>query len=464
MRTLVGLLLVGALLGLQACARSGDQFNLIVITLDTLRADALGTYGNPYGHSPHIDAFAKDAVVFENAIAAIGTTFSSHSTIFTGKYPKNHGVMWNGDALDNRFTTLAEILSAAGYETAALVSLGSMLSRGGLQQGFSTVSDLVESEPALRDGVDVNEMAISWLDSREERPFFLWLHYFEPHAPYRLTQFARERMAGYQGPLAAGASVKAFYSLGHEIPWTPEEVRALRALYDGEVRETDRLIGEILDVLRRRELVSKTLVVIAADHGQALGEQGQIGHGFLLTQTVLHVPLMVRLPRVAPRRISNRVSLVDLTPFLIDSLGLPVPPDLDGQSLAGLLVGESQPSRLYFAEVRQIGSRLASIRKRLTDPKRRARALLAAVEQDPGAVAIFDGNVKGVWRNGEFRVYDLASDADELHPRIPEPGNAELTALREFAASYHQRGPIERSRTEFNEAARRELEALGYIR
>ncbi len=450
-----------ALLCLPACTEPERRPNVVIITVDTLRADALGVYGNPGGHSPHIDAFAADAIVFENAVTAIGTTFPSHATMFTGLYPKHHGVRENADALDESFTTLAEVLSAEGYETAAFVSWRSMLSRGGLHQGIAT-SDLEGSRPSYRPrrGEEVNEAAIPWLESREDGPFFVWLHYFETHSPYRLTPFAREQLAGYRGSLAEGVTTQMLYSLGREVPWTPEEARALRILYDGEVREADRLVGEVLDALQRRGLISETLVVITSDHGQALGENGQVGHGFLLLQPVLQVPLVALIPDLAPRRISTRVSLTDLTPFVLDQLELSVPPGLDGRSLP--LSGDSLPSRVCFAESRGIKDR-GKNRKASADPKRRALRLSAGLERDFGSVAVFDGDTKGVWSSNGFRVYDLATDPGERFPKTPDPEDSQLAALRDRAASYLDSEEIEHSR-EILEAVREELEALGYLR
>jgi membrane-anchored protein YejM (alkaline phosphatase superfamily) len=234
-------------LGLCACSGSRESPNVVVITVDTLRADSLGVYGNPEGHSPHIDAFAQNAVVFEDAVTAIGTTFPSHASMFTGLYPKNHGVRWNGDGLDDRSTTLAEVLQEAGYETAAFVSPGSMLERGGLQQGFSVTDEFWtrESPRYVRAGDEVNARARSWLDSRSDERFFLWLHYFEPHTPYEVSEYSKTKhaSAGYQGVFSHGASPAALRKLGTEVPWSEAERAAIRALYDGGVRAADRLVG-----------------------------------------------------------------------------------------------------------------------------------------------------------------------------------------------------------------------------
>ncbi len=414
--------------------------NIVIITIDTLRADALGTYGNTGDHSPHLDAWAADAVIFDQALTAVGTTFPSHATLFTGLYPKHHGVRQNTDRLDDRFTTLAEILSAAGYDTASFVSLGPMLRRGGLHQGIDTASDGPKTKGPARSGGQVNEMAVPWLSARGERPFFLWLHYFEPHSPYPLTPFAREQLGDYTGPLAEGASVKTFYRLGDEIPWTPDEMRAVRILYDAQVREVDRTVGEILDLLQRPDLISETTVFVTADHGQALGEHGETGHAWGLMQPVLHVPLIARFPDVQPRRIAHRVGLVDLLPTVLDRLGLPVPSGLDGVSLLPLLDGQSPADDTYFAEVRQ---------SRVLWPEDRS-------------IAVFEDDLKGIFKPGQSSFYDLADDPRELSPLPLDFENDSQAALRRMAADYH-RTEVEIEQPEVTDAVRKELEALGYI-
>ncbi len=157
---------------LGACSRPSEALNVVLITLDTLRADALGTYGNPLGLSPHIDTLAASATVFDNAVSAIGTTFPSHTTMLTGLYPRDHGVRWNGDGLGDGFTTLAETLAERGYQTAAFVSVSSLLTRGGLHQGFSVQIDPPEKSPHALPSEEVNQRALSWLDVRSEEPFF----------------------------------------------------------------------------------------------------------------------------------------------------------------------------------------------------------------------------------------------------------------------------------------------------
>ncbi len=449
---------------LLACAGEERRPNLVVITIDTLRADALGVYGNPGGHSPNIDAFAAGAIVFDNAIAPIGTTLPSHSSLFTGLYPRRHAVRWNGDVLDDRFRTLAEILAEQGYETGAFVSLGLLLSHGGLHQGIAATDGSREAGAGVRSGDRVNEQTIPWLAARGEQPFFLWLHYHEPHAPYRLTPYAREKLAGYQGPLADGGPVMTVYDIGHRIPATPQELAALRILYDGEVREADRLVGEVFDALRQQELLSSSVVVVTSDHGQSLGEHGVIGHGNHLTQPVLHVPLLVHSPRHGPRRVTTRAGLIDLLPSLLDLLALPAPEDLDGRTLIPAIEGRRQPGHRYFAEVRATGDKISRLQRKLGDDPETLRFWLEREQSvDPGAVAVFEEDLKGIWKHGELRFYDLARDPQELAPGESKIQASRRTALRALASSYYDGKAVAAARKKLDETVRQQLAALGYV-
>jgi len=224
--------------------------NVLLLTLDTTRIDALGTYGSRGRHSPNIDRLAADGVVFENAIAPMGTTIPSHATLFTGLLPSHHQVRSNADVLDDAHAVLAARLSDHGYDTAAFVSYKSMLARAGLDRGFDTQSDpqAASPKPPTRGGDEVNRLALDWLARPRSKPFFLWLHYFEPHSPYRLTAYAEGQLSDYDGPLRNGAPGLRFYQLGTGIPWSDAERRAIGILYDGEVREVDRLVGEVLAI------------------------------------------------------------------------------------------------------------------------------------------------------------------------------------------------------------------------
>ena len=252
---------------LLCCTRADGPPNVIVITLDTLRADFVGAYGNPSGHTPAIDRLAAQGVVFERAAAPMGTTLPSHASLFTGLRPRRHGLRSNAGKLHRSLPTLAEQFVARGYETGAWVGMPSLLTRSGLHRGFGRRSDPANGSAgaSIRSGAEVNAGFRDWLSGREsDDPFFVWLHYFEPHSPYPMTPYARRALRGYRGEFRGGAPILRFYQLGTVIPWSDVERNAIRRLYEGSVRDADRLVGEVLDLLDRRGLAERTVVVVTA--------------------------------------------------------------------------------------------------------------------------------------------------------------------------------------------------------
>jgi arylsulfatase A-like enzyme len=438
---------LAAALLIAGCPRDAAPPSLLLVTLDTTRPDAFGAYGNPGGHTPHFDRLAREGVVFENAVAPMATTFPSHASVLTGLYPRRHRLRSNFGHLEGSFETLAERLRARGYQTAAWVSFESMLSRGSLHQGFDLLSHPVTGRPAgfPKSGDEVNRRAVPWLRARKPgRPFFAWVHYFEPHCPYRLTPYAASELRGYSGPLAEGASIETFYQLGDKIPWTDAERRAIRILYDGEVREADRLVGELLRALEDAGVYERTIVLVTADHGQHLGEYDRVGHASSLFEVGLRVPLLIRDPREAgAKRVATRVGLVDLAPTLLELLGAEVPQDLDGRSLAEAVRGGPLAERIYFSEVED-------------------EALPGYARGDTSAIALYRGSLKGVLREGRFAAYDLERDPEELHPLAPDQLRESGAELERLANGYHP--APEGARTPPAPELTEELRALGYLR
>ncbi len=426
--------------------------NVLLFTLDTTRIDALGVYGNPGGHSPNIDRLATSAVVFERAILAMGTTIPSHATLFTGLLPSRHGVRSNADVLDKTPMLLAARLARHGYDTAAFVSYKSMLTRGGLNRGFDTHSDpaTASRKPETRDGDEVNRLARDWLAKPRSKPFFLWLHYFEPHSPYRLTAYAESQFADYEGPLRNGAPGLRFYQLGAVIPWSDAERRAIRILYDGEVREADRLVGAILDRLDETGLAENTIVILAADHGQLLGAAGEgerVGHSSTVAESVLRVPLLLRDPRQpGPLRVQTRVGLVDLAPTVLELAGAPLTQaeiaKLDGRSIAAALRGERLAELTYHAEVQN--------------------QIRGSWEFDPTVVAAYAGRLKLVIGRGGTSLFDLEADDQEQTP-LGRPWPEPFVEL-DRAAQRHRAALSATPPTEIEPDVADELRALGYVR
>ncbi len=425
--------------------------NVLLVTIDTQRADSFGIYGNPGGHTPNIDRLAENATVFERATAPMGTTFPSHASLLTGLYPKRHGVRYNGDVLEDDIETLTEILRAEGWDTMALVSYGSMVSRGGLGQGFVRTSHEQTGKHSIAASPGrVTTMARGLLKRKRPFPFFMWVHYFQPHSPYELTPYAEEEMKGYDGSLREGATVKQFYALARK-DWREPDRDALRALYDGQTREADRTVGEILEALETAGHAERTIVIVTADHGQLLGEHDDVGHGFRLWEPVLHVPLVIYDPR-APKgqRVRSRVGLVDVAPTVLDLVGLPVPDGLDGRSLLPALRGEALAERPYYSEVRVVGRKKKKVNR----------------GRDESALAVFLDDHKLVLQDGEAKFFDLSSDPMELSPRAEPSDDAHAAELAALATAYRDQADRRGGQVEPTDLAphvREELRALGYI-
>jgi arylsulfatase A-like enzyme/Tfp pilus assembly protein PilF len=305
------------------------------VTIDTLRADRLGCYGFGLAHTPAIDRLAVEGVRCADATTSAPITLPAHSSILTGLYPPAHGVRDNGNyALGPDARTLAERLQAAGYRTGAFVSAGVLARRYGLDQGFAVYDDdlwsedqpqlfMIRERPAQRSA----DRALAWLEAWRtdgaQRPFFLWIHIFEPHQPYELRSI----------DLAARAP-------------TP---------YDAEVAEADRGVGRLVEWLRRHRVLDATLVVLTADHGESLGEHGEPTHGVFIYDATIRVPLVWRLPGVLPAGATypGAARHIDIVPTVLAILGLPGAEETQGVNLLPALQGRTPPKDLtQYAEAR----------------------------------------------------------------------------------------------------------------
>jgi len=315
-----------------ACAPSRpktSQPNLLFVSIDTLRADHLGAYGCARPTSPRIDEFAKTAIVFDEAQSSSSWTLPSLASLMTSLYSSTHGQSGWGVAtrLDPSFHTLAEELRNAGYDTAMVASQIFLSDRYGLQKGFTHIdSSILETETNVT-SPEITERGIAWLREkaavRDGIPWLLWLHYFDPHDEYLPHSGVSEKFGSLE-PID---------------------------LYDGEIAFTDHYIGVLLDELDRLKLAGDTVVVIVADHGEEFGDHGTYRHGHNLFQEVVHVPLMVRIPGMMPRRVRAVVPTVDLMPTLLELCGTSDPYAIEGQSLLPLARGESQPDREAMSEL-----------------------------------------------------------------------------------------------------------------
>lgn len=288
---------------------------VVVVTLDTTRADRLSPYGFMNVSLPHLERLAHEGVVFDQASSVAPLTLPAHTSLFTGLLPPNHGVRDNADApLEESQTTLAKILLARGFRTGAFVGSMVLGPERGLRQGFEQyqgVSDTDRQTPeSLQRRADaVMDNAIRWIDSVAGAPFFLWTHLYDAHRPYDPPEPYRS-------------------TYGHN-------------LYVGEIAFADSQIGRLLEALEQRKLLDRIVLVVAADHGESLGDHGERDHGIFVYEEVLHVPLIVRAPALRPRRVGEIVRLTDVLPTVLDLLRIPSPP-VDGVSLLYLMTGKRQ--------------------------------------------------------------------------------------------------------------------------
>jgi arylsulfatase A-like enzyme len=307
--------------GAHATILKSRPSGLVIITLDTTRADRLPAYGFGSISTPAIDELASRGAVFDEAVSVAPLTLPAHTSLFTGLYPALHGVRENSSRpLDRSHATLAGVLHDRGFQTAAFVGSIVLAADRGLATGFDVYDDgraNATPTPKRRQGSEVVDRATSWIDRLDGRPFFLWVHLYDVHAPQALPVEFR---------------------------------RASGDRYEGGIAYVDAQIGRLLDALGRRKLSSKTVIVVAGDHGESLGEHGEKQHGLFLYESTLRVPLVVCVPGVAARRVAAVTSLVDVFPTVLQLLGIAPRVPHDGVSLVPALTGGRLPNRAIYAE------------------------------------------------------------------------------------------------------------------
>jgi arylsulfatase A-like enzyme len=360
-RLLAGLCAAVCGLVMTSCVQSSNarRPNVLLITIDTLRADHLSCYGYPRATSPFIDTLASRGTLFENAYATSSWTAPAMASIFTGLYPRQHGVLHgfveakgriaNQETLSADFLTLAELLRDAGYTTFGVSSNGHMTDKTGFDQGFDHFTSMWFAwSPAPNRAVE------NWSSQiRNAVPWFLWVHYFDPHGPY----FARRPWIGeYAGP---DASLEEWAELPMEklrdnvavLEEDPGAHRALVDLYDSEINYADEHLAALFGTLA---LEQDTVIILTSDHGEEFLDHGYVEHGHTLYEEVVRVPLILVLPesRTSGRSVREPVSNRNIMPTVLDYLGLEIPTSIDGDSLLPLVRAEENPQpRPVFTEL-----------------------------------------------------------------------------------------------------------------
>lgn len=417
----------GAVVILTAGCNAKRPLNVVVVTFDTTRADHIGCYGNAEASTPNVDALAAAGVRFQNAFAAVPITLPSHTTLMTGLDPLAHGIRDNGlFTVADDVTTLAEILRDHGYRTGAAVGSFPLGSQFRLDQGFEMYDDRFAAQfedfrgrrvlPKTdiffdeRRAQQVNEAAFPWLRENSDQPFLLWLHYFDPHQPV--------------------------------MPPPPYDQLFLDDPYLGEIAYADEAFGRLMEELHELGVADRTLVVFASDHGEGLGDHGEETHSLLAYNSTLRVPLIFRVPGgPSDLTVETRVGLVDVTPTVIDLLGIGGQFEFQGRSLRPELEGHSRLPAIQYAE---------TLSPRLSHALGELRVL-------------FEGDHKFIF-GPRPELFDLGSDPRELDNLVdskPEKASEMKATLEDFLAGNAAEEPLQPGTVD--EESRRRLEALGYL-
>ncbi|MCB9477216.1 MAG: sulfatase [Deltaproteobacteria bacterium] len=318
------------------CASGGKAQgpNVLLISIDTLRADALGAYGRTPSFTPNIDALAAEGVVFANARSNAPWTLPSHASLFTGLVPTRHRAIDDRVPINSDAPMLTEELKAAGYRTAAFVTHYYVGKDYGFGRGFDEFQ-LTEDAPADQ----ITDQAAAWLrDKAKGGPFFLFVHYFDPHTPYTPPKSIRDKHLR-EGTQLQGDTADVLAIVHKKDPKNYDRnLAGLRALYDGEVEYVDQAVGRLLGRLDEKQR-ENTIVVLVSDHGEEFMEHGLMEHGFTLYDEQLRVPMIMRWPGVVPKgkAVGAAVSLVDVMPTILELAGRPVPSEISGGSVVPLM-------------------------------------------------------------------------------------------------------------------------------
>ena len=421
--------------------------HLVLISIDTLRADHVGAYGSTV-RTPHIDALAADGVRFSRAWPAATTTLASHTSMLTGQLPHSHGVPLNGVIVDPQNTTLAEVLQAQGFATIGVVGGTPMRASTGLGQGFD---DYIGPQ---RPGSRGNQTMLAAIDARPQERLFLFMHYWDAHWPYIApepwSRMYRTDDLPLRGTLDEIRALRRALSAGE--PEAEASSAAMKGAYAGVVSYTDAHVGDFIAALKARDLYDDALIILTSDHGESTDEHwDHWTHGKSTYESAVHVPLIIKLPdsTSAGRVIDTPVSLIDLFPTALALLDVPVAASVDGVSLAAALAGQPLSRGPIFVEA--------------TAPDRSDKINGEYWINQENCAAILSGSDKlqhCPWRKNSIERFDLSTDPAESHSRSDAADTDALHAQLQAARSrVTPRRIVSEEGTDMAAA----LQALGYV-
>jgi arylsulfatase A-like enzyme/Tfp pilus assembly protein PilF len=413
----------GVDLGMLPSGVSQDDLNVLVITLDTMRWDRLGAYGDRSAQTPNLDRLAAEGVLFEQAITSVPLTLPAHSTLFTGMLPPRHGVRDNGGyVLDPKHLTMASVLKNAGWSTGAFVGAFVLDAKFGLDQGFETYHDQfdvskyrsVSLGDIARIGGEVVDNAIPWLETHADRRFFAWLHFYDAHTPYDPPEPFKTRFAGQP--------------------------------YAGEIAYVDSQVGRVLQWLDTQGLREKTIVIAIGDHGESLNQHREATHGLFIYDATTRVPFIVSAPfdRMVGRRVKSAVRSEDVMPTVLDMLGQAGPAEMQGRSLVPLLTGEATDLELdaysesLYAFNHYGWSDLKALRSGRFKYIATTRPELYDLERDPGESTNLYDERRSLADRMAAELERLAAEQDEAAsaPSTVDPETRERLAALGYIGSF----------------------------
>jgi arylsulfatase A-like enzyme/Tfp pilus assembly protein PilF len=411
-------------------ARAAPHPNILLITLDTTRADRMGFLGSERGLTPSLDALARQSAVFSRAYAQVPLTTPSHATILTGTYPQFSHVNYMGDPLGKTLPFLPDILHKNGYSTAAFVG-ALVLDPKKLAPGFDRGFDVYDAgfhrrrpnedhyHSLERRGEEVVSRALTWLSKKPAGPFFLWVHLYDPHDPYS--------------------------------PPEPYKTRYQANPYDGEIAYTDSVVAKLIAALRTRNLFDGALIAVMADHGEAFGEHGENHHGIFLYDETIHVPLLLKVPgQRSARKVASRVGLVDVAPTILQAAALTVPSAMQGESLLSIIKSN------------QTGA---------TDEPNDSNSVRPVYAESSYGHLSFGWSKLQAWRTGKYlyveaperELYDQSVDAPAAHNLAPKSKAIVDTASAQVAEFYRKTKGDAPEKTRLSLDQTESLHALGYV-
>lgn len=423
--------------------------NIILVVIDTLRADHMGCYGYQRNTTPNIDRLAAEAILFKNAISAAPWTLPSFATLLTSQYPCVLGIRGKLAVMDKRFPLLSQVLKQYNYTTFGVFAAGNLLPQLGFGRGFDFYYD--RRSPRRGAGITspvITSEGISFLRKSHKSPFFLLLHYFDPHYNYILHK-QYDYYPNYRGMVKNNHSIIDLWHKLNEL--SEDDIRYLLALYDSEIAFTDEYIEQLLDELKKHGFYENSIIIITSDHGEEFIERGWLGHAITLHEELLHVPLIMKFPGYKPRVIDSPVGLIDIVPTIYQYLGLKIPKGLGGKAL--------DLSRDDTIENRPIFSETFNSQKLRPNPK-------------PVAFrSIVLGNWKFIYdeTNDSEQVYHLSEDPHERND-LSSQRSAQNKMLRGLLSKWinhvktkQRLGPTQDATELLTPDQREELESLGYL-